>query len=150
VDSLKTERSKLESAGWNPATPNLILINLLMKAKLINESLKVNFSFKKDVPVGRYRSFDAQNNYDIKLNRKVVGSIGEVRTIGPSVKEDEGKFVLRFIVNKKDPMEDKNPNCVWKWITLKRRFESAEEAKQFVLDNAEIIMKQFDLHCLED
>lgn len=25
VDSLKTEHSTLEGAGWNPATPNLIL-----------------------------------------------------------------------------------------------------------------------------
>lgn len=121
-----------------------------MKAKLINETVKANFSFKRDVPEGRWGSFQPQHNYDIKLNKKIVGSIGEVRTIGSSGKEDEGKFLLRLIVNKKDPMEDKNPNCSWRWITLKRRFESAEEAKQFILDNSERLIQQFDLHCLED
>lgn len=121
-----------------------------MEAKFVNESSKANFSFKKDIPSGRYRSFEAQNNYDIRLNKKVVGAIMQIRTIGPNKDEDEGKFLLRLMVNKKDPMEDRNPNCVWKWITLKRRFESAEEAKQFVLDGAERLMQQFDLHCLED
>jgi hypothetical protein len=118
-----------------------------MKAKLIK---KPKFSFKRYVPVGRYRSFDAQNNYNVKLRGKVVGSISEVRTIGPNTREDEGKFILRFMVTKKDPMEDKNPNCAWKSVTLKRRFDSAEEAKQFILDNAERLLQQFDLHCLEN
>jgi hypothetical protein len=129
---------------------NKIIVIENMKAKLINEAIKTNFSFKKYVPEGRYRSFEPHNNYDIKLNRKITGSIMEVRTLGPDKKEDEGKFLLRLMINKKDPMEDKNPNCSWRWITLKRRFESAEEAKQFVLDSGERLMQQFDLHCLED
>jgi len=111
--------------------------------KLVNESLNENkgkFTFKKYRPIGRYRSFEPQDNYDIKLNGKMVGNI----------KEDERKFTIGFKVNKKDPMEDKNPNCSWKFVRLKRKFDSAEEAIEFIKINTEKIQIQFDLYCPDE
>ena len=126
--------------------------------KLVKESVvkekKRKFSFKKDVPTGKWGHLEPHNNYTIKLDGKEVGSISEVRLrndfFGKFNKEDDGKFLVMFMVNKKDPMEDKNPNCLWRWVTFKNRFENSEEAKQFILDNAEGILKQFNVHCMED
>lgn len=125
----------------------------IVKENVIKEK-KRKFSFKKYIPTGRWRSFEAQNNYGIKLDGKKVGNISEIKLrndiFGRYEKEDEGKFIISFMINKKDPMEDNNPNCSWRWIRLKRRFENSEEAKQFVIDNSEFIQTQFDLYCLEE
>jgi len=118
-------------------------------SNLVKESLNKKFTFKRHIRTGRFRSFEPQHNYDIKLNGLMVGNILETTSFGSSDAEDEGKFTIGFEVNKKDPMEDKNPNCTWKWVKLKRRFDTYEESIQFVKDNTEIILKQFDLHYSE-
>ena len=117
-----------------------------MKAKIIKESInkKNVFSFKRNIPTGKWRSFEPQHNHSIKLNKNEVGDIQEIRHIGVTRIENQGKFEIGFMINKKDPMEDGNPNCSWRWIRLKRKFENAEEAKQFILDNSEALIKQFD------
>ena len=126
--------------------------------KLVKESVvkekKRKFSFKKDIPTGKWGHLEPHNNYTIKLDGKEIGAINEIILRNDFFnrynKEDDGKFEIRFMINKKDPMEDKNPNCLWRWVTLKRKFENSEEAKQFVIDNSELIQKQFNFHCLEE
>jgi len=115
--------------------------------KLVKENLHRNkkFIFKKYIPTGKWRSFEPQNNYDIKLNGKVVGNISEIRTIGSIKSENEHKFEIGFMVNKKDPMEDGNPNCSWKWVRLKHKFESSEEAKKFISGNTITLLNKFDI-----
>lgn len=102
----------------------------------LNEAAK--FTFKTEKPVGKWKAFDSENHY-IKLNGKQVGSIAI-----------KAPFKLTFMVLKTDADKnpDKNPNCSWKHITLKKEFESLQEAKDFANANIDRIMKAYTLHSL--
>jgi hypothetical protein len=119
----------------------------------INEEKQPVFSFKKNRSSGKWGHLEPQNNYTIKLGGKEVGTISEIRVRHDLFKrydlEDDGKFNVMFTINKKDPMEDNNPNCSWRWVTLKAKFDNSEAAKEFVVNNAPAILKQFDLCCIE-
>ena len=45
---------------------------------------------------------------------------------------------------------DENPNCDWKNIFLKARFNTYEEAKQFVKDNIDKVAEKYEFHYFED
>jgi hypothetical protein len=94
----------------------------------------MNFTFKTERATGKYRSF-SPDRHVIKLNRKEVGLI-----------EDKKPYKIRLAVIKKDIMEDKNPNCPWKWITLKHESESLDDAKKFLKENYDRIMELFNIH----
>jgi hypothetical protein len=116
-----------------------------MKAKFINEAQKVkNFIFKKVRPSGKWSSFEAQNNYDIKYDGKIVGDISEQRSIG-TTKLNDGKFTVGFMIIKKDIMEDGNPNCVWRWARMKPKFDTPEDAQKWILENQERILSSYKL-----
>lgn len=91
------------------------------------------FTFKTDKPTGKYRSFYRPFHY-IKLNKKKVGSI-----------DDKSPHFIRLQVIKKDINEDGNPNCEWKWICLKKQFQSVDEAKAFLKEKFYEIIEKFDL-----
>ena len=95
---------------------------------------QMKFTFKTIKPTGRYRSFEA-NNHHIKLKRKQLGSI-----------DDKFPHSIRLMVVKKDILEDGNPNCNWKWITLSKKSDSIKEAKEFLNNNIEGIMNKYTLH----
>ena len=97
----------------------------------------LKFTFKTVKPTGLYRSFYNPYHY-IKLKGKQCGLI----------KKDEKDFLFRitFKVIKKDITEDDNPNCTWKWIKIKSTFEKLDEAKDWLNEKIDIIIKQFDLH----
>lgn len=40
-------------------------------------------------------------------------------------------------------------NCPWGWLSLKRKYDSEPEARQFIKDNLETIRKKYDLHPIE-
>ncbi len=90
-----------------------------------------NFTFKTEKETSKYSSF---KTCLIKLNKVEVGSI--------SVKMP---FEIHLMVIKKDILEDKNPNCKWKWIAFKHKSESLEEAKEFLKTNYELITKNYNL-----
>jgi len=92
------------------------------------------FTFKTNKPTGRYKSF-FKATYDIKLKGKVVGAI-----------TSKAPHRIRLEIIKKDIMEDKNPNCLWKWTTLKKEFNSVDEAKAFLKENYERIVNQLNLY----
>ena len=92
------------------------------------------FTFKTNKPTGRYKSF-YKPTYEIKLKKKIVGAI-----------TSEVPHQIRLRIIKKDIMEDKNPNCSWKWITLKKEFNSVDEAKAFLKENYERIVNQLNLY----
>jgi hypothetical protein len=108
----------------------------------------MKFTFKKVINTGRWKSFQPES-CTIKLNKKVVGSINEIKTVGYTV-EDIGKFYIRLMVIKKDIMEDKNPNCTWKNITFKLRFNTMDNAKEWLNNNLEGINKTYNLYKAEE
>lgn len=110
--------------------------------KLFEEFTEMNeaekFTFKTTNPTGRYRSF-SKAYHDIKLKGKVVGSI-----------EPEKPFKIRLKVMKNGTtIKDDNPNCPWKWITLKHDSETLDAAKEWVNEKIEIIRSQYELHLNE-
>ena len=107
----------------------------------------MKFTFKKVIYTGKWKSFQAET-HEIKVNKIQVGSIYKVKNVGFS-SEDEGKFKIILQVNKKDIMEDNNPNCTWKNITLVGRFNTAQEAKEFLNRNVNKITEKYDLHIEE-
>lgn len=102
----------------------------------VNEADK--FTFKTTKPTGRYRSFDS-DYHDIKFKGVVVGSIVSSKP-----------FKCRFMVIKNGTtIKDDNPNCPWKWITLKKESETLQDAKDWLNANIEGIMKQWPLRTSE-
>jgi len=95
---------------------------------------KQNFTFKTNKPTGRWKCFDSNINI-IKYNKIKVGQI-----------DDEPPFSIRLMVIKKDILEDNNPNCKWRWITLNKKSNSLIEAKEFLNNNIIQILEKFELH----
>jgi hypothetical protein len=57
--------------------------------------------------------------------------------------EYSGKATIRLMYKKteEDIADPKsNKNCDWKWVTLKKRFDTADEAKKFLQDNADYLL----------
>lgn len=98
----------------------------------------MKFTFKKDNPVGRYRSFELDHT-EIKLKKKVVGHIQESRgnhTYSVS-------FAIKKEITKKEP-------APFKWVRLKARFKTEAEARVFVKKHEEQIQERYDLYQFED
>jgi len=93
------------------------------------------FTFKTEKPTGEYRSFQ-DNIYLVKMNKKLVGRI---------VAKD---FSIMLMIEKNDINEDKNPNCSWKWITLKYKPLSLDGAKKYLNVNFDLINKTYKLHLI--
>lgn len=106
-------------------------INNLGKVKKPKPAKK--FTFKTDRPTGAYSSFYSKNNH-IKLKGEDIGNI-----------KDKAPHTIGFRVIKDDIMEDKNPNCTWKWIRLNAEFTSVDEAKTFVNTNFVSICEKYKL-----
>ena len=98
------------------------------------DMLNENFTFKTERPTGKWKSFDS-DRYVIKMNKKEVGSI-----------DDDKPHKIRLMVMKTDKITDGNPNCPWKWITLKKESETMEEAKEFLKSNYDSINSKFTLY----
>ncbi len=97
----------------------------------------MKFTFKTANTTGKYRAFFQPDIY-IRINKKVCGMI-----------DTQSPFKIRLMVIKKDLMEDGNPNCIWKWVVLKKQSESIREAKDYLNENIKLIRQQFTLYCFE-
>lgn len=89
----------------------------------------MKFTFKKHIAVGRYRSFELDQT-DIKIKRKEVGLIAQERNNG---------YCIRFTI------VDEASATGWKWITLKRRFSDEGEARAFLNEHINAILRKYDL-----
>lgn len=98
----------------------------------------MKFTFKKEIPTGRYSSFELEK-HDIKLNKKVIGTINK--------SQKDGLFSISLAIKKEVMKENPAP---FKWITLKGRFDTAEEARQLLLKNTDLIVQKYDLYSFED
>ena len=96
----------------------------------------MKFTFKKLEATGRYRSFQADHT-DIKLTKKVCGSISEQRN---------GTYSVAFIVNGSTP---DNPNCPWHWRKINIQFPSESAARAWIQENAKAIRADLDLYLLD-
>jgi pentose-5-phosphate-3-epimerase len=97
-----------------------------------------NFTFKTNKPTGRYKAF-YNISIDIKYEKAIVGSI-----------DHDAPYKIRLMVEKTDTITDNNPNCSWKWITLKYEFESIDASKEWLQTNKDSILRSFTLHKLEE
>jgi len=95
------------------------------------------FTFKTTKPEGPHKSFHP-SQHDIKIKKKIVGYIA-----------DAEPFTIHLMVIKKDIMENGNPNCDWKWISLKKESTSLQEAKDFLQENFDPITIRFNLYRME-
>lgn len=94
-------------------------------------------TFKKHIPTGKYSSFESEY-HDIKRNKKIVGSISEASPLSNVLNEE--KFSIRFMIK-----SDENKSG-WKWITLKKKSSTAEEARKFVKKYEVFLQNKYDLY----
>lgn len=107
--------------------------------KEFNEAKKITpkFTFKTVTPTGKWKSFD-KNQYLIKYNNEEVGRI------------TDNEWKIKLTIIKDDINSDGNPNCTWKWITLGKKSESLQEAKDFLNQNIDKILEKYNLYCQVD
>jgi len=96
---------------------------------------KMRLTTKTIQPTGRFRSF-SDPEHVISYGKCWVGNI-----------DPKSPFKIRLMVNKteEEKKNSTNPNCPWKWVTLKKEFNSVTEAKNFVKDNSIKIIDKFSL-----
>jgi hypothetical protein len=95
------------------------------------------FTFKIIKPKGKWAAFEDVQIL-ILLKKEEVGYI----STSPTHK-------CSLMVVKDDINEDGNPNCTWKWITLKTPHETVDDAKRWLNLNFEAINKKYKLHKLQ-
>lgn len=97
----------------------------------------MTFTFKKHKATGRYASFEKEYS-DIKLKKKVVGTIHEI---------EGGKRKVRFMVKKQPTKEEPAP---FLWITVTKTFYDEEEARTWCKQNIKLIQEKLDLYQFEE
>lgn len=97
----------------------------------------MGFTFKTNKSTGKYRSF-YPDIIDINLKRKKVGYF-----------YDREPYKINLMVVKDVINEDGNPNCAWKWITLKHQSNSINDCKKFLNDNFDGIIENLNLYQIE-
>ena len=95
-------------------------------------------TFKKSKP-GPYH----QQTTNIKLDGSLVGTI--YPPVSNWVRRDP-KWSVMFMLEGAEPS---NPNCEWRWVRLKVRFDSEPEARKHIRDNLEKILA-LNLHFEKD
>ena len=95
------------------------------------------FTFKKTIREGQYRSFE-KDHTTIKLNKKEVGYISEV---------EPGLYRAYFAVKKERTKEDPAP---FKWIYIRKVFESEKAAREFIKENNDKIQTNLNLHYFDN
>lgn len=86
----------------------------------------MKFTFKKNVPIGQFRSFEKFST-DIKLNGKIVGLINEG--------DGFNNWSVRLRLKDESALG-------WKWARLKARFESEAKAREFLNENFETLLNK--------
>lgn len=103
--------------------------------------MKSKFTFKTERPTGSYSSF-FPSQHDIKLKKKKVGMISDRQSKNP--------WQIRLMIEKDEKHDDGNPNCSWMWISLRKQSNTLQEAKDFLNENIDNILKLYNLHYLDN
>lgn len=93
----------------------------------------MGFTFRRHkLATGLFAVGHTEADVDIKLDRMVVGII-----YAPSWQTKDHKWSVNFMMEGNDD----NPNCDWRWMAVKERFDTEEQARQWVKDRADKIKK---------
>lgn len=82
------------------------------------------------------------SNTLIKVDNKIVGEI-----FAPTWHSKDDLWHIYFMIKKIEP--DDNANCDWKWIFLKKGFETEVEGRNFIKENLDKIAKKYIFHFSE-
>ena len=93
----------------------------------------MKLTFKTTKETGKYSCF-FNPTHTIKIDGCEIGNI-----------EHKHPHYIRLQIYKDEVHTDDNPNCDWKWITLKKKSDSLQEAKDFVKRNIEAVQKQYKI-----
>lgn len=104
----------------------------------------MKLTFKKQPRESRMIGYP-NPNVDIKVDGKVVGYIS-----GPNWQSKDDRWHVHFMVQKKDIMEDGNPNCSWKRIQLKLNYVDESSARESVRHGIGGIINKYTLHYQEE
>lgn len=94
---------------------------------------KNKFTFKTSRPTGSY-AWLHKPSHQIKFKGQWIGSIEPVLP-----------YSISLMVMKANLMEDGNPNCNWRWITLACKSESLVDAKAFLNNNIDAILTKYKI-----
>jgi len=83
----------------------------------------------------------SSNGIDVKHNKKVFAHI-----TGKSWQVDHIFIMLAFEKSKPDD----NPNCSWKWMQTKEKFDSEESAKKYLIENIDKLVSGRVIHYFEN
>lgn len=95
------------------------------------------FTYKKHQHSGRFRSFEVEV-HDIKLKARKVGYIAEVAHLS----QEQG-YKISFAIKKAPTQEQPAP---FRWVNVKTRFTNAADAKAFLVEHFEELIKELDLY----
>lgn len=99
------------------------------------------FSFKRHKKqTGLASVGNGATGSDIKIKKMMVGII-----VAPSWTSKHNGFKARFMI----VGNDKNENCDWRWITLKKETDSDSEMREWLKTVYEQIVKNYELHEME-
>jgi len=105
---------------------------------------KISITFKRQPRATGLASIGTPYpSVDIKLNKQKFGWISP-----PTWRTDDNKWGIYFSIKKSEP--DSNPNCDWKNVSIKTRFDTEEDARQWMVNNIERILEKYQLHFWED
>ena len=107
----------------------------------------MKISFKKVPASTGLASIGEGKHTDIKLDKKKWGTMFTPSALS-SYKDQLWR--ISFAIMKKDIMEDKNPNCPWKNVTLKHTFETEDATRLWLKDNLRRLLEMFTPHLFED
>jgi len=96
----------------------------------------MDFTFKKHIATGKYRSFE-RDNTDIKLKGYVVGLISET---------EEGSYKISFAIKKERSKKDPS---LFRWVTLKANPKNEEEARKTIKKFSKAIQEKYNLYLFE-
>lgn len=109
-----------------------------------NKKEKPNVSFKKDEPETGLRAIGNHGRgVTIKVNKKTMGYIS-----APNWQRDGWSIGIQ--IRKDEKHTDNNPNCPWKWIYFKQKFDTEAEARQYIKDHISDLNERFTFYYNED
>jgi len=88
----------------------------------------LKFTFKKQT----WEIWDIYSITDIKYQGNEVGYIQET---------DDRKWIIRIQIPASAEVLEKNPNCKWVWGRVKKLFDTETEARNWINDNRETVIK---------